>query len=344
MSTTHKHTQTTDAEGGFMNAQRWDILGFGIVAVDDLLMVESYPPPDAKTAVLEKSRQGGGLTGTALVAASRLGAKCAYGGVLGDDELSAWTLRELEGEGVDCASVIYQPNARPYHSIIIVDKTHHTRNIFFSGVGVTPRPLNEIDATLVSQARVLFVDHEGIESMLHAVTLAQKLGIPTVADIERSEHPKTDELIAQIDHLILSANFACKFTGKDDPVKAVESLHKNTQRACTAVTVGKEGCWYISAENNPPPPFGKGEGSIQHHPAFEVQVVDTTGCGDVFHGAYAAGIAWGWPVSRCIRFAAAAAAIKATKAGGRKGIPDRSTVFQFLTFSSQKSPTDFPNQ
>jgi sugar/nucleoside kinase (ribokinase family) len=302
-----------------MNAQHWDILGFGIVAVDDLLVVESYPPPDAKTAVLEKSRQGGGLTGTALVAASRLGAKCAYGGVLGDDELSAWTLAELEREGVDCAPVIHQADARPYHSIIIVDRTHHTRNIFFSGTGVTPRPLTEIDATLVSQARVLFVDHEGIESMLHAVTLAKKLGIPTVADIERSEHPKTGELIEQIDHLILSASFACKFTGMDDPAKAVESLHKGAQRACTAVTVGKEGCWYIIEEEG-----------IQHQPAFEVQVVDTTGCGDVFHGAYAAGIAWGWPVSRCIRFAAAAAAIKATKAGGRKGIPDRSTVFQFL--------------
>ena len=80
----------------------------------------------------------------------------------------------------------------------------------------------------------------------------------------------------------------------------------------------------------PSTPFGKGEGSIQHHPAFEVQVVDTTGCGDVFHGAYATGIACGWDVSRCIRFASAAAAIKATKAGGRNGIPDRDTVCQFL--------------
>jgi len=304
-----------------MNAQSWDILGFGIVAVDDLLMVENYPPPDAKIAVLEKSRQGGGLTGTALVAASRLGVKCAYGGVLGDDELSVWTLAELEREGVDCVPVIRQTDASPYHSTIIVDRTHHTRNIFFSGAGVTSRPLSEIDASLVSQARVLFVDHEGLESVLHAVLIAQKLNIPTVADIESDEHPKTDELIDMIDHLILSANFACNFTGVDDPARAVESLHKGAQRACTAVTVGKEGCWYISAEK---------EGSIQHHPAFEVQVVDTTGCGDVFHGAYATGIACGWDVSRCIRFASAAAAIKATKTGGRAGIPDRSTVLQFL--------------
>ncbi len=311
-----------------MKTQHWDILGFGIVTVDDLLIVESYPTPDAKIPVLENGRQGGGLTGTALVAASRLGAKCAYGGVLGEDELSSWTLSELEREGVDCTPVIRQPDACPIHSIIIVDRTHHTRNIFFSNAGFTFRPLTRIDATLVSQARVLFVDHGGIDIMLHAVTLAKKFGIPTVADIERDEHPKTGELIALIDHLILSSGFAYKLTGKDDPVKAVESLHRSTQRACTAVTVGKEGCWYVSTEN---------PNIVRHHPAFEVQVVDTTGCRDVFHGAYAAGIACGWDVSSCIRFASAAAAIKATKAGGRAGIPDRSTVCQFVTFSPPES-------
>ena len=304
-----------------MNSQRWDILGYGIVTVDDLLTVENYPPPDTKIPVLEKSRQGGGLTGTALVAASRLGAKCAYAGVLGEDELSEWTLSELEREGVDCTQVIRQPDIRPIHAIIIVDQTNHTRSIFFSRAGVAFRHPSKIDATLVSQSRVLFVDHGGVESTLHGVTLARKLGIPTVADIERDEHPKTVELIEQIDHLIVSASFARSFTGKDDAIKAVESLHKSTQRACTAVTVGKEGCWYVSAENT---------SSIQHQPAFEVQVVDTTGCGDVFHGAYAAGIAWGWDIPQCIRFASAAAAIKATKPGGRAGIPNHSTVCQFL--------------
>ena len=303
------------------NAHRWDVLGFGIVTVDDFLIVESYPSPDAKTPVLEQTRQGGGLTGTALVAASRLGAKCAYGGVLGEDELSEWTLSELEHEGIDCASVIREPDASLIHAIIVVDRTNHTRNIFFSEAGVEFRPSSRIDATLISQAKVLFVDHGEIESALHAVVLARKLGIPTVADIERNKHPQTSELIAQIDHLILSMGFACEYTGTDSPAKAVESLHKSTRRSCTAVTAGKEGCWYISEEK---------EDYIQHQSAFEVDVVDTTGCGDVFHGAYAAGIAWDWDVSRCIRFAAATAAIKATKAGGRAGIPDRATVCQFL--------------
>ena len=300
----------------------WDIFGCGIVAVDDFITVDSYPPPDAKTPVLSKIRQGGGLTGTTLVAASRLGAKCAYGGVLGDDSLSEWTIEELEREGVDCGPIIRQTGAQPFHSVIIVDRTAKTRNIFYSDAEVVPRPLESIDESLIGQARLLFLDHLGVENMLYAAGIAKRIGIPTIADIELCEHPQTGALMAQIDYLILSASFAATFTGKNDPAQAVEHLASRIPRACTIVTAGDQGCWYACEEK---------PGDILHFPAFAVQAVDTTGCGDVFHGAYAAGITRGWPVSQCIRFASAAAAIKATKTGGRAGIPDRAAVEQFLS-------------
>jgi len=309
-----------------MSEPVWDIIGFGIVAVDDVMIVENYPPPDSKVPIIEKSRHGGGLTGTALVAASRLGAKCAYGGVIGKSELSNWTLEELARENIDCRPVLIIPNSQPYHAIIMVDKTHHTRNIFFSGDGVMPRPMDTIDESLISKAKVVFIDQLGIDSMLRAVTIAKNLGIPTVADIERDEHPQTRELINNIDHLILSTAFAGRLSGSDDPFKQVEILHGDAQRLCTAVTAGVRGCWYISQQSE----------KVLHQPAFKVQVVDTTGCGDVFHGAYAAGISWGWEVSKCIEFAAATAAIKATKPGGRAGIPDKLAVENFLGKGAQK--------
>ena len=299
----------------------WDIFGCGIVAVDDFLTVENYPPPDAKTPVLSKTRQGGGLTGTTLVAASRLGAKCGYGGVLGGDPLSAWTIEELEREGVDCAPIIRQTGAQPFHSVIIVDRTAKTRNIFYSDVEVMPRPLESIDESLIGQTRLLFIDHLGVESMLHAAGIAKRMGIPTIADIELGEHPQTDALMAQIDYLILSASFAAAFTGKNDPARSVEHLAAQSPRSCTIVTAGDRGCWYACGET---------PGDILHVPAFAVQAVDTTGCGDVFHGAYAVGITQGLSISQCIQFASAAAAIKATKTGGRAGIPDRAAVELFL--------------
>ena len=99
----------------------WVVLGFGIVAVDDLFYVDRYPVPDTKVPIRAQRRAGGGLTGTALVAAARLGAKAAYGGVLGEDDLSRFTIEELEREGVDCANVLQRQGAGPVHAVIVVD-------------------------------------------------------------------------------------------------------------------------------------------------------------------------------------------------------------------------------
>jgi sugar/nucleoside kinase (ribokinase family) len=92
---------------------RWDVLGFGVVAVDDLVYVDRYPQPGTKVPIRKQRREGGGLAGTALVAASRLGAAAAYCGVLGDDELSRFTIQELEREGVDCAPILRRAEAGP---------------------------------------------------------------------------------------------------------------------------------------------------------------------------------------------------------------------------------------
>src|SRR5689334_21953078 len=102
----------------------WDVLGFGAVTVDDLIYVDHYPMPDTKVSVVDKVRQGGGLAGTALVAAARLGARAAYAGILGDDDLSRYTLDEFAREGVDCSPVLRRPGAYPIHSIIIVDHSN----------------------------------------------------------------------------------------------------------------------------------------------------------------------------------------------------------------------------
>ncbi len=297
----------------------YDVLGLGIVAVDDLVIVDHYPQPDSKMRGLGEIRQGGGLTGTALVAGARLGGKCAYAGMLGVDELSNWTVAELEREGVDCSLTLRSSDVKPYHAIIIVDTSNHTRTIIFTDEGVKIRPKETIDEDYVSKAKVILIDQLGIDVMLHTTLLAKKLGIPTVADIEREDHPQTKELISHIDHLILSTSFAKKLTGKDDPIDQVKSLHNS--RACTAVTVGIKGCYYITKDN---------QEKVYHQKAFKVKTVDTTGCGDVFHGAYAVGIAWGWDIARCIKFASAVSALKATKAGGRAGIPDILTVEEFL--------------
>jgi ribokinase len=293
----------------------WDILAFGAVAVDDLLYVENYPEPGSKIHVAERRREGGGLAGTAMCAASKLGARIAWAGVLGEDELSVFSLADLRRYGVDCTMVLSREDARPHYSVIIVNRVSGARTILALHDGVQEFPASHVNEELIHSCEVLFVDHHGMETSIKAAHLARRLQIPVVADIERLTDG-LDELLPLIDHLIVSYDFARELTGEETPPNIARSLGQN--RICGAVTHGENGCWFAA------------RGAILHQAAFQVPVVDTTGCGDVFHGAYAACVASGETIADSILTATACAALKAQYPGGRSGIPSRETVRKFL--------------
>ncbi len=265
-------------------------------------------------------RQCGGLTATALVAAARLGARAAYAGSLGQDELSRFALECLVREGVDMSHV--RPgDAQPIHSAVIVGGPSGSRTIFYcleSAAKVQPDwPPEEV----IRAARVLFVDHGGVAGMIRAAQVARTAGMPVVADLEEDGDPRFSELLGLIDHLILSRSFAQRITGRPEPAAAVESLWTSGRHRAVVVTCGGEGCWYSAADA----PAG-----THHQRAFPVDAIDTTGCGDVFHGAYCAGLVRGLDTAGAVRLASAAAALKATRPGGQSGIPNLAAVEAFL--------------
>jgi ribokinase len=301
-----------------MEPSHWDILGIGVAAVDELIYLDRFPQPDQKMPVQEVQRQGGGLTATALVAAARQGAKTAYCTLIGYDELSHYTLAELERENVDCSPCVRSAEGAPYHSWILVDRQKKTRTILYRRGNIEPPP-EAINETLIGQCRALLIDNFTPMAGLQAARIAHRLGIPVVADLESTQTSGLDNLMAHIDHLIIGQELARRLTGGSDIADMVRQL-SGEKRACCAITAGERGCWYAQSG-----------GDVNHFPAFRVQVVDTTGCGDVFHGAYAAALCRGESVPRAIEIAAAAAAIKAGRPGGRAGIPDLATIQQFLT-------------
>jgi sugar/nucleoside kinase (ribokinase family) len=309
------------AQRRIMSPSFCDILGLGCIAVDDLLYVATYPAPDTKTRIVRSERQCGGLTATALVAAARLGAQCAYAGTLGDDELSRFAINRLGEEGIDTSLVRGQPGARPIHARVIVDETRQTRTIFYDLEGAQPAREDWPPEEVVRAARALLIDHFGAEGMIRAARLARNAGWPVVADLESDQTPRFAELLGLPDHLIVSSEFACRLTGAPNPSNALDRLWSDT-RAAVVVTCGAEGCWYRGSADTSRP---------VHQPAFAVKTVDTTGCGDVFHGAYAAALVEGQELAERIRFAAATAALKATQRGGQAGIPRRRAVDAFLT-------------
>jgi sugar/nucleoside kinase (ribokinase family) len=299
----------------------FDVLGLGYTAVDDLLYVDSYPPADTKARVRRRDRQAGGLSATALVAAARLGARCQYAGVLDTDDLSAFVAERLAAEGIGLDYLHREEGARPVHSVIVVDEGRQTRNIFYDLEGVCGAPADWPADEVIRAARVLFVDHLGLAGTVRAARVALAAGVPVVADFESlPDDPLFGELVSLANHPVASLEFAQRWTGREDPADAVRALWTPSRQA-VVVTCGADGCWYLDAACADRP---------VHQPAFRVDVVDTTGCGDVFHGAYAAGLAEGLDLPARIRLAAATAALKATCRGGQSGIPQRSAVEAFL--------------
>lgn len=298
-----------------------DVLGLGAVAVDDLLYVDRYPAAESKIRVRRRERQCGGQTGTALVAAARYGVTSAYGGGLGDDDLSREVIANFSREGVETRWAPVSSDACPAHSTIVVDETTNTRTIFAYVAGELGASSAGPEMTIIRASRVLLIDHHGSEGNLRAARIAREVKRPVVADFERPGEPPFEEVLELVDHLIVSFPFAVHVTGMSDPTAAVSAL-ANSRRRLAAVTCGEEGCYYwVNGES----------GQVHHQPAYQVEVADTTGCGDVFHGVYAAALSQGTMPGECIRQATAAAALKASQRGGQAGIPRREAIDAFLS-------------
>lgn len=149
------------------------MLGMGPLAVDDVLHVERYPPADRKVPIIRTWRNTGGLIGTALAAAARLGARCAYAGILGSDDLARFVRKEIEAADIDGRNLIERPDAGPVHSVILADERTGTRNIFYDVSRVQPFPPDRMDSPLIGNDRVLLIDQLDIEGMTFAADCAQ---------------------------------------------------------------------------------------------------------------------------------------------------------------------------
>ena len=290
-----------------------DILGLGCATIDELLFVDNYPAPDGKILINETQTQGGGLTATALVAGARLGASCAYGGMLGFDETSRQVAQILAHENIDVSLVSWRDDAAAIRSTIIVDQSAHTRTIFFRRSGIVGAPPDAPPENEIASSRVLLIDHYGGAGNVRAVEIARRRGVPIVADFERNNVPNWDEFFPLVDHLILSQNFAAKLCGETSPAQAARALW-HLEREIVVVTAGEMGCFAFDGRD------------VAAIPAYATSVVDTTGCGDVFHGVYAATLAWGWPLEKRLRWASAAASLKARCMGAQAGIARREEV------------------
>jgi sugar/nucleoside kinase (ribokinase family) len=294
---------------------RTDVLGIGCAAIDDIVYISGVAPTDGKVPVVGRSQAFGGLTATALVAAARLGANCRFAGMLGSDPDSIAVVHDLRRAGVVVSRKSMCLGARPIiRSTIITSVDRGTRAIYFDSPASAGAP-PVISERTIRDTRVLLIDGHGTEGSVRATEIARTAGIPVVADFELLDSHGLPRLLQLVDHLILSANFARELTRTAGVAAPLRALWNDARRV-VAITDGPRGCWVATGDCD----------EVVHVPAYKVDAVDTTGCGDVFHGAYAAALAFGYPILSAISFANVAAGLKAMQTGAREGLPSRRDV------------------
>lgn len=300
------------------------IAGAGICCLDHIFVTPQIAW--GGTARVEEYRvQGGGLVGTALVACARLGASCFLFSFLSHDEVGAQVASELAAEGIKLEGVAGIPQGTSPFSFIHVDSRSGERTIFHRpAAGLERAVLPDLDR--IAECDVLLVDDYYPELALAAAGTAQKSGVPVVADLTVSLS-KCPDLFREINVLIAPRAFAAQIGYAGDLPGALQAIHRLGPETAL-ITLGREGYMYSSVD-------GRGKGK-----AFKVAVVDTTGAGDAFHGAFAYGLARRWEIERCAEFAAAVAAIKCTKPGGRTGLP---TLPQTVHFLERNGRLDWSN-
>lgn len=291
-----------------------DIFFIGIAVVDYVFSVDRMPDRAEKYRARDCQIVGGGLAANAAATAARLGHRAHMIGRLGDDVVADQIIDGLAAEGVDCAGLRRFAGHRSPLSSVFVDKAGE-RMIVNYGDWSIPTATDWLPDELPAGTGAVMGDIRWEEGARHLFDLARAAGLPAVLDVDRP--PFDASLLDAVSHVALSAQALREMTGTDDPRNGLMQLAERCS-AHLSVTIGAEGTLFFEGE------------TIAHEPAFAVEVVDTLGAGDVWHGALTVALAEGIETRAAIRLASAAAALKCTRFGGRAGIPTRAELDEFL--------------
>ena len=297
------------------------IVGIGLAALDVVLRMDDMPTWSHAPPLVDFEVRGGGPAGTACVAASKLGAEVGFIGTAGNDKLAELKLASLDEHGVDISRMVKRNS--PDDQIIIVYLDAASGERVFAGVAGRTRlalEIEEIDFDYLTRASFLHLDGRYPRTALAAAQKMHDAGKLVMLDGGATKGPIADEidaLVRQTDVLICGAGFAPTLTGQGSVLDAGKAC-LDLGPKIVGITEGEKGSWTLAGDD------------VFHTPAFEVEVADTTGAGDVFHGAYLVALLHGWNPHDSGHFASAAAAIKCSRLGGRVGFPQFEETVEFL--------------
>ena len=292
-------------------------VGIGACVMDTLLEIPNFPKEDTKMRANKVKQAGGGPVATGLVAAAKLGAKTEYLGVLSDDAGGKFLLDDFKKYKVKTDNVEILSGFRSFTSVIWLSSESSSRTCVFDKGDLPPLKLNNEQKKAIINADLLMIDGNEINGAAEAVKIACENGTKVLYDAG-GIYDNVDSLLPFVDILIPSEEFALGITGEKTVEAAAKKLYFEYNPEVVVITEGKKGGTLYDGT------------SITVYPAFPVNVVDSNGAGDVFHGAFAAGFLKGFDFLKCCFFASAVSALKCTGVGARESVPDYETVKKFL--------------
>ena len=295
----------------------YEIVGIGANVYDTLITLKSYPKEDTKMRCEGVKMSGGGPCATGLVAAGKLGAKCAFIGNIADDNGGSFLKGDFERFGVSTEFCKIKPGYTSFSSYIWLASDKTTRTIAFDKGNVPKTEIDEKSSKAIADAAVLMVDGNDLDAAIEGAKIAKENRTKVLYDAG-GLYDGIERLLPYADILIPSEEFALGFTKAETAEAAAKILFDKFNPEIVVVTQGKRGGILFDGEE------------VRSYPILPADVVDSNGAGDVFHGAFAFAVTKGYDAYRSCIFSSAVSALKCTKVGARDAVPTFDETIMFL--------------
>jgi sugar/nucleoside kinase (ribokinase family) len=297
-------------------------------ATDTLLVVPHFPAYAGKAPFRQEILSPGGQVASAVVTCANLGLKAKYIGTVGDDERGRIQMESLRASGIDLEHVQVRAGCANQSAYIIIDQTTGERTVLWRRDDCLRISPEEIRAEQITCARLLHIDGHDTPAVEHAARIARSAGIPVTVDVDTIYHG-FDRVLPHVDYLIASSEFPVQWTNQSDPFKALEMIQSEYKMRVAAMTLGAHGA--LALEN----------GRFVYAPAFVVNCVDTTGAGDVFHGAFCYAVLQKMAMREALDFSNAMAALNCMALGARGGIRGAAEARALMERAERRSRAEF---
>src|SRR5665213_263341 len=282
----------------------FDVVGIGLNATDTVLTVPHFPAYGGKVPFHGEFYSVGGQVASAVVTCARLGLRSKYIGTVGDDERGRLQLESLRSSGVNIDHVQQRKNCANQSAYIVIDQSTGERTVFWSRPDCLRIAPDEIAREQIACARLLHIDGHDTAAVEHAARIAREHGIPVTVDVD-TIYPGFERVLPLVDYLIASSEFPARWTRIEDPFQALAAIQDEHGMQVAAMTLGAHGT------------LARADGRYFYSPGFVVDCVDTTGAGDVFHGAFCYSVLQKMPLAEALEFSNAMAALNCTGTGAR---------------------------